>query len=278
MTISDLQPKQIHEILNLADQLKYEKQHHISHLLLQGKTLGIVPGSSSSRTRICLEVGMYDLGGQAVSMPADSLREQDGSRIRESAQCYSRFVDVIALRALSHPVLTAFAKESGVPVLNGASDLADPCGALADLMTIRERYGSFQGLRLCYAGPAGAAANSLIAGALSLGMEVAALPVPCRETDGQPLGGEGWTKPSGLLDAAAGADILYTGPHAPWGEIDGTIVAAGAADMLVLHRHPANRGGELSEQVFAAHTEEIYDQTENKLHVIKALLVKLLGP
>ena len=108
-------------------------------------------------------------------------------------RCYSRFVDVIALRALSHPVLTAFAKESGVPVLNGASDLADPCGALADLMTIRERYGSFQGLRLCYAGPAGAAANSLIAGALSLGMEVAALPVPCRATDGQPLDGEGWT-------------------------------------------------------------------------------------
>ncbi len=277
LTLSELQPKQIHEILNLADQLKYEKQHHISHPLLQGKTLGIVPGSSSSRTRICLEVGMYDLGGRAVSMPADSLKGQDGSRIRESARCYSRFVDVIALRALPHAVLAAFARESGVPVLNGASDLADPCGALADLMTIRERYGSFEGLRLCYAGPAGAAADSLVAGALTMGMEVAVLEPPRGEADGHPLGAGGWIQYDRLLDAAAGADVLYTGPKAPWGEIDAAVVAAGAGDMLVLHRQPANRGKELSEQVFAAHAGEIYDQVENKLHVIKAILVRLLG-
>lgn len=276
LTMSDLQPKQIHEILNLADQLKYEKQHRASHPMLQGKTLGIVPGSSSSRTRICLEVGMYDLGGQAVSLPADSLREQDGSRIRESAQCYSRFVDVIALRALPHTALTDFAQESSVPVLNGASDLADPCGTLADLMTIRERCGSFKGLRLCYAGPTGAAANSLIAGALALGMDVATMTAPCTEETGAPLDCGGFTKFDTLADAAAGADVLYTGPLSPWGEIDNAVVSAGKPDMLVLHRQPAKRGGEVSEDVFAAHTEEIYDQAENKLHVIKALLVKLL--
>ena len=276
LTISDLHAKQIHEILNLADQLKYEKQHRTPHLLLQGKTLGIVPGSSSSRTRICLEVGMYDLGGQAVSLPADTLREQDGSRIRESAQCYSRFVDVIALRALPHTVLGAFAAESTAPVLNGASDLADPCSTLADLMTIRERCGTFAGLRLCYAGPAGAAANSLIAGALTMGMEVATLTAPCRETDGSPLLLKGWTLFENLADAAAGADIIYTGPGAAFGGIDSAIAASGAQELLVLHKQPANRGGELSEQVFAEHAQEIYDQAENKLHVIKALLVKLL--
>lgn len=276
LTISDLQPKQIHEILNLADQLKYEKQHRVSHPILQGKTLGIVPGSSSSRTRICLEVGMYDLGGQAVSLPADGLREEEEARIRESAQCYSRFVDVIALRALPHAVLTDFAQESGVPVLNGASDLADPCGTLADLMTIRERCGSFKGLRLCYAGPTGAAANSLIAGALALGMDVATVTAPCAEETGAALDCGGWTKCDNLADAAAGADVLYTGPQATWGEIDSTIAGTGKSDMLVLHRQPAKRGAEISEEVFAAHTEEIYDQAENKLHVIKALLVKLL--
>ncbi|MCI8472352.1 MAG: ornithine carbamoyltransferase [Clostridiales bacterium] len=276
LTISDLQPKQIHEILNLADQLKYEKQHRVSHPMLQGKTLGIVPGSSSSRTRICLEVGMYDLGGQAVSLPADGLREEEEARIRESAQCYSRFVDVIALRALPHAVLTDFAQESGVPVLNGASDLADPCGTLADLMTIRERCGSFKGLRLCYAGPTGAAANSLIAGALALGMDVATVTAPCAEETGAALDCGGWTKCDNLADAAAGADVLYTGPQATWGEIDSTIAGTGKSDMLVLHRQPAKRGAEISEEVFAAHTEEIYDQAENKLHVIKALLVKLL--
>ncbi len=276
LTISDLQPKQIHEILNLADQLKYEKQHRVSHPMLQGKTLGIVPGSSSSRTRICLEVGMYDLGGQAVSLPADGLREEEEARIRESAQCYSRFVDVIALRALPHAVLTDFAQESGVPVLNGASDLADPCGTLADLMTIRERCGSFKGLRLCYAGPPGAAANSLSAGALALGMDVATVTAPCAEETGAALDCGGWTKCDNLADAAAGADVLYTGPQATWGEIDSTIAGTGKSDMLVLHRQPAKRGAEISEEVFAAHTEEIYDQAENKLHVIKALLVKLL--
>lgn len=276
LTISDLQPKQIHEILNLADQLKYEKQHRVSHPMLQGKTLGIVPGSSSSRTRICLEVGMYDLGGQAVSLPADGLREEEEARIRESAQCYSRFVDVIALRALPHAVLTDFAQESGVPVLNGASDLADPCGTLADLMTIRERCGSFKGLRLCYAGPTGAAANSLIAGALALGMDVATVTAPFAEETGAALDCGGWTKCDNLADAAAGADVLYTGPQATWGEIDSTIAGTGKSDMLVLHRQPAKRGAEISEEVFAAHTEEIYDQAENKLHVIKALLVKLL--
>ena len=276
LTISDLQPKQIHEILNLADQLKYEKQHRVSHPMLQGKTLGIVPGSSSSRTRICLEVGMYDLGGQAVSLPADGLREEEEARIRESAQCYSRFVDVIALRALPHAVLTDFAQESGVPVLNGASDLADPCGTLADLMTIRERCGSFKGLRLCYAGPTGAAANSLIAGALALEMDVATVTAPCAEETGAALDCGGWTKCDNLADAAAGADVLYTGPQATWGEIDSTIAGTGKSDMLVLHRQPAKRGAEISEEVFAAHTEEIYDQAENKLHVIKALLVNLL--
>lgn len=276
LTMSDLQPKQIHEILNLADQLKYEKQHRVSHPVLQGKTLGIVPGSSSSRTRICLEVGMYDLGGQTVSLPADSLREQDGSRIRESARCYSRFVDVIALRALPHAVLTDFAQESGVPVLNGASNLADPCGTLADLMTIRERCGSFKGLRLCYAGPTGATANSLIAGALALGMDVATMTAPYAEETGIPMECSEWTKFDNLADAAAGADVLYTGPLSPWGEIDRAVVSAGKSDMLVLHRQPAKRGREVCEEVFTAHAEEIYDQAENKLHVIKALLVKLL--
>ena len=107
-------------------------------------------------------------------------------------------------------------------------------------------------------------------------MDVATMTAPCTEETGAPLDCGGWTKYESLADAAADADVLYTGPLSPWGEIDSEIVSAGKSDMLVLHRQPAKRGGEVSEQVFAAHTEEIYDQAENKLHVIKALLVKLL--
>ena len=109
-----------------------------------------------------------------------------------------------------------------------------------------------------------------------MGMEVATLTAPCRETDGSPLLLKGWTLFENLADAAAGADIIYTGPGAAFGGIDSAIAASGAQELLVLHKQPANRGGELSEQVFAEHAQEIYDQAENKLHVIKALLVKLL--
>ncbi len=109
-----------------------------------------------------------------------------------------------------------------------------------------------------------------------MGMDVATVTAPCAEETGAALDCGGWTKCDNLADAAAGADVLYTGPQATWGEIDSTIAGTGKSDMLVLHRQPAKRGAEISEEVFAAHTEEIYDQAENKLHVIKALLVKLL--
>ena len=174
----DLTPTQINDILNLADQLKYEQKHGISHRLLEGKTLGMVFQKSSTRTRVSFEVGMYQLGGQALFLSSHDLQIGRGEPVEDTARVLSRYLNAIMIRTYEQREVEDLAKYGSIPVINGLTDFAHPCQVLADLMTIREVKGRLDGLKLCFIGDGNNMMNSLIVGALKCGMKVA---VACPE-------------------------------------------------------------------------------------------------
>jgi ornithine carbamoyltransferase len=160
----DLTPAQINDILNLADQLKYEQKHGISHRLLEGKTLGMIFQKSSTRTRVSFEVGMYQLGGQALFLSNRDLQIGRGEPVQDTARVLSRYLDGIMIRTFEQKEVEDLAQYGSIPIINGLTDFCHPCQVLADLMTIREFKGSFDGLKMCFIGDGNNMANSLIVG------------------------------------------------------------------------------------------------------------------
>ncbi len=173
LKLSDLSEKEISEILNIADQLKYEKKHGIEHHLLKGKTLGMIFEKSSTRTRVSFEVGMYDLGGNALFLSSRDLQIGRGEPVQDTARVLSRYLDAIMIRTYAQQEVEDLAKYGSIPIINGLTDYCHPCQILADLMTIREHKGKLQGLKLCYIGDGNNMANSYIVGAIKMGMTVA---------------------------------------------------------------------------------------------------------
>ena len=168
----DLSPEEITEILNLADQLKYEQKHGIPHPHLAGQTLGMIFQKASTRTRVSFEVGMYQLGGSALFLSANDLQIGRGEPVQDTARVLSRFLDGIMIRTFAQSEVEALAQYGSIPIINGLTDFCHPCQVLADLMTIREHKGSLEGRKLCYIGDGNNMANSLIVGGLKAGMSV----------------------------------------------------------------------------------------------------------
>ncbi len=173
LKLSDLTDKEILEILNLADQLKYERKHNIAHRHLEGKTLGMIFQKSSTRTRVSFETGMYQLGGQALFLSNRDLQIGRGEPVQDTARVLSRYLDGIMIRTFEQKEVEDLAKYGSIPVINGLTDYCHPCQILADLMTIREYKGSFKGLKACFVGDGNNMANSLIVGCLKVGMSFA---------------------------------------------------------------------------------------------------------
>ena len=185
LKLLDCSTEEIIGLLDLADQLKYEQKHNISHRHLEGKSLGMIFQKSSTRTRVSFETGMYQLGGQALFLSNRDLQIGRGEPVQDTARVLSRYLDGIMIRTYAQKEVEDLAKYGSIPIINGLTDFCHPCQVLADLMTIREKFAVLEGLKMCYIGDGNNMANSLIVGGLKTGMKVSiATPVDYRPDAG----------------------------------------------------------------------------------------------
>ena len=293
----DLSKEEIIDILNLADQLKYELKHNIAHRHLQGKTLGMIFQKSSTRTRVSFETGMFQLGGQALFLSSRDLQIGRGEPVQDTARVLSRYLDGIMIRTFEQKEVEDLAEYGSIPIINGLTDFCHPCQVLADLMTIREHKGRFEGLKMCYIGDGNNMANSLIVGGLKVGMEVAVACPAGYELDAAILEFANqtgkFTFTNDVKEAAKDADVIFTDVWASMGQegeaekrrqafegvyqINDDLLRVAKPDVMIQHCLPAHRGEEITAEVFEAHAEEIFDEAENRLHAQKAVMVKLMA-
>ena len=296
LKLGDLSEHDILSILNLADQLKYEKRNNIEHHILKGKTLGMIFSKSSTRTRVSFEVGMYDLGGSALFLSNANTQMGRGEPVEDTARVLSRYLDGIMIRTFDQAEVETLAEVGSIPIINGLTDYCHPCQVLADLMTIREYKSTFKGMKLCFIGDGNNMANSLIVGGLKVGMSVS---IGCPDGYHPDEKIVEWAKSTGRFEmtsdiyaAAKDADVMYTDVWASMGEesqaeerkkafagyqINADLMSVARPDAMVLHCLPAHRGEEITADVFEAHADEIFEEAENRLHAQKAVMVKLMG-
>ena len=251
---------------------------------------------ASTRTRVSFEVGMYQLGGNALFLSARDLQIGRGEPASDTARVLSRYLDGIMIRTFEQKEVETLAEYGTIPIINGLTDYCHPCQVLADLMTIREVKSGFDGLKLCYIGDGNNMANSLIVGALKVGMEVSIAtpatdkPHPDVMAFAQAHDTFHWT--DSVDEAAAGADVLLTDVWASMGQeneaalrakrfegfqINAALLEKANPGCMVMHCLPAHLGEEITKDVFDAHADEIFEEAENRLHAQKAVLVRLLG-
>ena len=291
----DLSREEITEILDLADQLKYELKHGIPHPHLQGKTLGMIFQKASTRTRVSFETGMYQLGGQPLFLSANDLQIGRGEPVQDTARVLSRYLDGIMIRTFEQKEVEDLAEFGNIPIINGLTDFCHPCQILADLMTIREIKSTFDGLKVCYIGDGNNMANSLIVGCLKVGMEFSIACPDSYQPDQQVLDFakdyDCFHMTNDPKEAAKGADVVITDVWASMGQegeaekrreafkgyqVNDEIMALANKDAMVLHCLPAHREEEITNKVFEEHANEIFEEAENRLHAQKAVMVKLM--
>lgn len=300
LKMDDLSKEDIADILNLADQLKYEQKHDIEHHLLKGKTLGMIFEKASTRTRVSFETGMYQLGGTALFLRDKELQIGRGEPIEDTARVLSRFVQGIMIRTYSQNEVEKLAKYSSIPIINGLTDLEHPCQVLADLMTIRENKNILEGLKVAFIGDGNNMANSLMIGCLKMGMNFSiATPEQYRPSESYlsrakeiaEKEGVTFTLTSSPAEAAKDADVLITDVWASMGhegeaaernkafegfQINRELMNLADENVMVLHCLPAHKEQEITTEIFEEHADEIFDESENRLHAQKAVLVKLM--
>ena len=296
LKLGDLTTKEILDILNLADQLKFELKNGIAHERLKGKTLGMIFSKSSTRTRVSFEVGMYQLGGQALFLSTADIQLGRGEPIKDTARVLSRYLDGIMIRTFDQNDVEDLAAYGSIPIINGLTDYCHPCQVLADLMTIREIKGSFKNLKLCFVGDGNNMANSLIVGCLKVGMSVSiACPknyTPDAKIIKEYISSGKLVITENLEEAISNADVVYTDVWASMGQeneaeerkrvfknyqVNEENLKFAKEDVIVLHCLPAHRGEEITDETFEKHSYEIFEEAENRLHAQKAVMVKLMG-
>ena len=300
--LADLSRDEVWQILNLAVDLKKEWLDGGNRPLLQGKTLALLFQKPSLRTRVSFEMGMFHLGGQAIYLSPNEVQLGKRESVADVARVLSRYVDGIMARVFAHSDIEQLAAHSHVPVINGLSDYNHPCQALADLLTILEKKGGLEGLRLAYVGDGNNVAVSLLLGGTKLGMEVALATPPGYEIteDVENLATAFAEESGGLVDlsyepleAVAGADVIYTDTWTSMGQEEETrkrlklfppyqvnerlVAASGKDDVIVMHCLPAHRGQEITDEVADGPHSVLFDQAENRMHAQKAVLALLLG-
>jgi ornithine carbamoyltransferase len=284
------------QALDLADELKALQQAHEPHELLPGRTLGMIFQKPSTRTRVSFEVGIYQLGGTGLYLSAGDLQLGRGETIRDTATVLSRYLDAIMIRTFAQADVEELAENASIPVINGLTDETHPCQALADVMTVRERFGRFEGLRVAYFGDGNNVCASLMVACAKLGMSFVAATPPGYEPSDEAVriaraeGGrvELTNDPRA---AAHAADVLYTDVWTSMGQdaererrlrdlqgfgIDERLVAEAADRAIVLHCLPAHYGEEITENVLYGPHSAVWDQAENRLHAQKALMALVI--
>ncbi|MGM9947904.1 ornithine carbamoyltransferase [Floccifex sp.] len=296
LKMMDLSRRDIFQILDLADQLKYEKQHGMEHKSLKGKSIGMIFDQVSTRTRVSFETGVYQLGAQPLFLSGKDLQSGRGEPIQDTARVLSRYLDCLIIRTSSQQDVEDYVKYGSIPVINGLTMYSHPCQVLSDLLTMKEKYGALENLNLCFIGDGSNVANSLIVAGLTMNMNVSvATPKGyephCSVLEFAKQYPNSFQLTNDPQTAIQQADIVVTDTWASMGTevdvrmrmqdfkgftINRDLLSFAKEDVMVLHPLPAFRGQEISEDVFEEHAKEIFDDAENRLHVQKALLVLLL--
>jgi ornithine carbamoyltransferase len=288
----------IFDLLSLAEELKRNKKNGRQ---LQGQTLAMIFEKSSTRTRVSFETGMFQLGGNTIYLSQHDSQLGRGETVADTARVLSRYVDGMIYRAFDHKNMVELAKHSTVPVINALDNLEHPCQVMADLLTIKEKKGRLEGLKLAYVGDGNNVCNSLALGAALMGMDfVAATPkeyapnasimdkaASIARTKGHTC--ECITDPQ---IAAKDADVVYSDTWVSMGQereahrkeqvmrpyqINDSLMSLARKDSLFMHCLPAHRGHEVTEEVIEGKHSVVFDQAENRLHAQKAILIKLMG-
>ncbi len=295
LKILDYSSEELNEIIDLGIKLKSETKNNIKHHHLEGKTIGLIFEKSSTRTRVSFEVGMYQLGGYPMFLSSADLQLGRGESIQDTARVLSRYLDGIMIRSFEQEKVELLAKYSSIPVINGLTNEAHPCQTMADIMTVKEYKKDLKGLKVAFIGDGNNVCNSYIVGALKLGMKFS-LSCP-----------EGYEPHDAVLEfaknnpdfeivrvpekAAEGADVLVTDVWTSMGQeaeakkrlndfkgylIDEKLMSLTNSGCIVQHCLPAHKDEEISEETFEKHAVEIFDEAENRMHVQKAIMVKLM--
>ena len=297
LSIHDLSVEEVQEILALAAELKAKQKAGIEHHLLKGKTLGMIFEKSSTRTRVSFETGMYQLGGQALFLSSRDLQLGRGEPIKDTARVLSRYLDGIMIRTFGHDRVEELAEYASIPVINALTDLLHPCQVLTDLLTIREHKGKeLQGLKMAYVGEGNNMTNSYMYGCAKVGMTfVAATPEDYRPNEivmknaiaDAKATGASITLVTDPKEAVKDADIIVTDTWASMGQedehdarkkifapyqVNQELLNGADKRVIVMHCLPAYRGEEITEDVFEANANVIFDEAENRLHTQKAIM------
>jgi len=296
ISIRDLSPGEVEAILDRADELKARRCDPFARSILAGKSLAAIFEKPSTRTRVSLEVAMADLGGHALYLSTKDLQLGRGETIADTARVLSRFVHAIAARVYDHKTVEELGRYAEVPVINALSDLEHPCQILADLMTVRERFGRLAGLKVAWVGDGNNVCNSTILAAAMMGMEMAVAAPPGYEPDrkildqAESLGGRTAVL-ADPLEAVRGAEVVSTDTWVSMGDeaeaakrlgafrryqVNSDLLRHAKDDAIVLHCLPAHRGQEITDEVMDGPKSAILDQSENRLHSVKAVLERLL--
>ncbi len=298
LKLLDLSREDILHILDVADQMKYSQKHGLPHDYLRGKTLAMIFEKNSTRTRVSFETGMFQLGGHAIFLSGKESQIGRGEPIQDTARVLSRYCDGIMIRTFAQDEVEDLAKYATIPVINGLTDFSHPCQVLADLMTVREHMAKLEGLKLAFVGDGNNMANSVIVGGLKCRMEVAVACPEGYEPDPRVLE---FAKSDPEFrfslvrtpaEAAVDADVIFTDVWASMGMeeekaqrekafqgycVDSSIMALAHPECMIQHCLPAHRGEEITEEVFEAHADEIFDEAENRLHAQKAVMYLLMS-
>jgi len=298
ISIQDLDAKTINSIIALTDDIKSNKAKYAD--ALKGRSIGLIFQKPSNRTRVSFEIGMVQLGGHAIYLGPNEIAMGKRESTKDVASVLSRYLDGLVARTYKHEDVKELAKYATVPVINGLSDRAHPCQALGDIFTIKERFNSFKGITLSYIGDGNNVLNSLMCAAAKVGLNMKiATPKgyePSKELVGiaKVFAGASGAKLEFSCDpewAAKDTDIIYTDVWVSMGQekeskkrekafknfqINDALMKLAKSKCLVMHCLPAHRGQEITDSVIDSKNSIIYDQAENRMHVQKAILLKLL--
>ncbi len=296
-----LSKEEILEIFKIAEKLKYETKNGIKHHILKGKTLAMIFAKSSTRTRVSFETGMYQLGGHPLFLSSNDIQLGRGESIEDTSKVLSRYVDGIMIRTFKQSDVEDLAAFGSIPVINALTDLLHPCQVLADIFTIYEEFGTLKGKKLAYVGDGNNMANSLLYGCSKVGIDVSIATPKGYEPDADVITKSlEFAKESGCTvsvghspsQAVKDASAVYTDTWVSMGMeedkerrindfkgfiVDEELMKNASDEAIFLHCLPGYRGFEVSAEVMDGPASRIFDEAENRLHVQKAVMVKLMG-
>ncbi len=295
ISVSDFTKEEILDILKLARKLKDERKRGVYNDYLKNRSLAMIFELPSTRTRISFEVAMTDMGGHALYLNWNDLQLGRGETIADTARVLSRYVHAVMMRVRNHETIVEFAENSGVPVINGLSNLEHPCQIIGDLLTILEKKGGFN-IKLAWVGDGNNVCNSLILASAILGFKMDVATPKGYEPNEEILKkaeeiGCSVEITRDPFEAVKDADVIYTDVWTSMGQegereerleafrgyqVNGELVKAAKDDVIVMHCLPAHRGEEITDDVLDGKNSAVFDQAENRLHAQKAILLRLI--